>query len=69
MSMNTANRPYASVSGRSDEFNARRGHPLVLRVKVLDPQEESDTTGDLVADDRRLRVAVSLREEDARPRA
>src|SRR3954447_1982525 len=41
-------------------------HPLVLRVEILDTQEQPDAAGELLADRRALVVPVGLREQQPR---
>ena len=52
-----------------DEPHARGDQPCVRCVEVLDPQEEPDAAGRLIADDRALVFAISAGEKDAGLRA
>ena len=49
----------------SGELDLCRQHARIRGVEVVDLQEEADPAAELVADERRLDLAVGLREEDA----
>ena len=53
------------IARRRDESHTGGDHALVGRIKIVDAQEHSDPTGELLAHNARLFVAVGTREQDA----
>jgi len=48
-----------------DESDPRRDHSRVRRLKIIDTEEETDPAGELLANDRRLSLAVGAGEQNA----
>jgi hypothetical protein len=48
-----------------DESDTRSDHPRVRRFKIINAEEETDPAGELLANDRRLMLAVGACEQNA----
>jgi hypothetical protein len=55
------------IARRRNELDATSGHAPVGGLEIIDPQEQSDSTGKLPSDDCRLLVAIRACEQNARP--
>ena len=53
------------IARRRDKLHAGRHHPLVSGLEIVDAQEQADPSGELLAHDACLPVAVGTREQDA----
>jgi hypothetical protein len=51
----------------ADESDPGRDHPCVCCLEIVDTEEQADTAGELLADDRHLMLAVRACEQNAGP--